>query len=109
MNIDVADCCLVCAEPLEWTGIGVCGHRDLCSRCVARMRFIIKDKKCVLCKQESATVFFTRSMGDYTARPPSEDPKELQVRMHAIRLQAKDSSRMAGANEQGRTALLRCC
>ena len=66
---DTSDCCLVCAEPLDFTGIGNCGHTEICSRCVIRMRFVMKDKNCVLCKQESPAVFITRFMGDYTARP----------------------------------------
>lgn len=82
-TIDVSDCCLVCADPLEWTGVGVCGHKEICSRCVARMRFVLKDNNCVLCKQESPAVFFTRFMGDYTARVPAEDyPAKLKVRCH---------------------------
>lgn len=82
-TIDVSDCCLVCADPLEWTGVGVCGHKEICSRCVARMRFVLKDNNCVLCKQDSPAVFFTRFMGDYTARVPAEDyPAKLKVRCH---------------------------
>ena len=68
MNIDAGECCLVCTNPLEWTGIGPCGHNEICSRCVARMRFVLKDKNCVLCKQECPSVFFTRYAGDYTSR-----------------------------------------
>ena len=74
--MSTADCCLVCADHLEWTGIGACGHKDLCSRCVARMRFVLKDKNCVLCKQENPAIFFTRFAGDYTVRP---DFADLQV------------------------------
>ncbi len=79
-TIDVADCCLVCADPLEWTGLGPCGHKEICSRCVARMRFVLKDNNCVLCKQDCPTVFFTRFMGDYTARPGPADFASLKVR-----------------------------
>lgn len=76
----VDDCCLVCADPLEWTAFGPCGHKEVCSRCVARMRFVLKDNGCVLCRQESKEVFFTKFMGDYTARLQPEQFAELQVR-----------------------------
>ena len=61
-NLFVAmeDCCVVCAEPLEWVGYGVCGHRDVCSTCISRLRFVLNDKKCCICKQECSIVFVTK-------------------------------------------------
>ncbi|KAG1663966.1 hypothetical protein FOA52_001092 [Chlamydomonas sp. UWO 241] len=79
-TIDVSDCCLVCADPLEWAGVGICGHKEICSRCVARMRFILKDNACVLCKTESPSMFVTRFMGDYTARVAPADFPLLKAR-----------------------------
>ncbi|XP_031497204.1 E3 ubiquitin-protein ligase HEL2 [Nymphaea colorata] len=60
------DCCAVCAEPLEWVAYGSCGHREVCSTCVVRLRFVLGDKRCCICKVESSTVFVTKAMGDYT-------------------------------------------
>lgn len=60
------DCCAVCVEPLEWVGYGPCGHRDVCSICIARLRFVLGDKQCCICKQECPSVFVTKAMGDYT-------------------------------------------
>ena len=79
MSQMVDDCCLVCAEPLEWTAFGACGHKEVCSRCVARMRFVLKDNGCVLCRQEIKEVFFTKFMGDFTARLAPEQFAELPV------------------------------
>ena len=31
-NSTMEDCCAVCAEPLEWTAYGQCGHTDACSK-----------------------------------------------------------------------------
>ncbi|CAA6663625.1 unnamed protein product [Spirodela intermedia] len=50
------DTCVVCAESLEW----------VCSTCVVRMRFVLDDRRCCLCKIESPTVFITKALGDYT-------------------------------------------
>ncbi|KAG9459919.1 hypothetical protein H6P81_004427 [Aristolochia fimbriata] len=61
------DCCAVCAEPLEWVAYGPCGHREVCSTCVVRLRFVLDDRRCCLCKTESAVVFVTKALGDYTA------------------------------------------
>lgn len=74
-----SDVCLVCADPLDFTAFGVCGHNEVCSRCVARMRIVLKDKGCVFCRQECGQVFFTRFMGDYTARLGPEDFDKLKV------------------------------
>ncbi|CAN1353138.1 E3 ubiquitin-protein ligase hel2 [Linum perenne] len=60
------DSCAVCAESLEWVAYGACGHRDVCSTCVVRLRFICQDRRCCICKTESDVVFITKAMGDYT-------------------------------------------
>ncbi|XP_058076739.1 E3 ubiquitin-protein ligase hel2 [Magnolia sinica] len=60
------DSCAVCAEPLEWVGYGSCGHREVCSTCVARLRFVLNDHRCCICKMESQSVFVTKALGDYT-------------------------------------------
>ncbi|KAE9598193.1 putative transcription factor interactor and regulator LIM family [Lupinus albus] len=60
------DCCAVCAEPLEWVAYGPCLHRDVCSTCVARLRFICDDRHCCICKTDCNVVFVTKALGDYT-------------------------------------------
>ncbi|KAL1831894.1 hypothetical protein ACET3Z_001545 [Daucus carota] len=61
------DSCAVCAETLEWTAYGQCGHREVCSTCVARLRFICDDQNCCICKSNLETVFVTKAQGDYTS------------------------------------------
>lgn len=56
----------MCAEPLEWVGYGVCGHQDVCSTCIARLRFVLSDKRCCICKQECPSVFMTKALGNFT-------------------------------------------
>ncbi|XP_073283767.1 uncharacterized protein [Primulina huaijiensis] len=60
------DSCAVCAESLEWVAYGACGHKDVCSTCVARLRFICDDRRCCICKTESNVVFVTKALGIYT-------------------------------------------
>ncbi|MFQ6658712.1 hypothetical protein Gotur_027847 [Gossypium turneri] len=60
------DSCVVCADNLEWVAYGACGHRDVCSTCVARLRFICNDRRCCICKTESNVIFVTKALGDYT-------------------------------------------
>ena len=54
------DFCVVCADTLEWVAYGSCGHRDVCSTCVARLRFVMDDKKCCICKTVCPFVFVTK-------------------------------------------------
>ncbi|KAK8639621.1 hypothetical protein V6N13_137994 [Hibiscus sabdariffa] len=60
------DSCAVCADSLEWVAYGACGHRDVCSTCVARLRFICNDRRRCICKTESNDIFVTEALGDYT-------------------------------------------
>ncbi|CAI9774256.1 unnamed protein product [Fraxinus pennsylvanica] len=60
------DSCAVCAEVFDWVAYGECGHKDVCSTCVARLRFICDDRRCCICKTESNVVFVTKALGDYT-------------------------------------------
>ncbi|KAJ8899018.1 hypothetical protein K2173_008841 [Erythroxylum novogranatense] len=60
------DHCAVCADALEWVAYGACGHREVCSTCVARLRFICDDRRCCICKTTNAVVFITKALGDYT-------------------------------------------
>ncbi|KAK1315610.1 hypothetical protein QJS10_CPA05g00125 [Acorus calamus] len=60
------DTCAVCAETLEWVAYGACGHREVCSTCVVRLRFVLDNRCCCICKTESPIVFVTKALGDYT-------------------------------------------
>ncbi|KAL7246426.1 hypothetical protein ACSBR2_001513 [Camellia fascicularis] len=53
--------CAVCAETLEWVAYGACGRREVCSTCIARLRFICNDRRCCICKTESNVVFVTKT------------------------------------------------
>lgn len=76
---EMEDCCAVCAEPLEWVAYGACNHREVCSTCVTRLRFVLKDKKCCICKQECDSVFVTKALGDFTK--PAGDFSTLPKRL----------------------------
>jgi len=75
-----AEFCAVCAEPLRWVAMGPCGHKETCHCCVARLRMVCKDLRCVICKQESASVFVTRAAGSYTTSLPAAAFAELPER-----------------------------
>ena len=63
------ECCAVCAEPLKFVAVGRCGHREVCSICSARMRGVMDDRECCICKAALPEVFVTRFLGSFTAVP----------------------------------------
>lgn len=78
--VPMEDCCAVCAEPLQWVAYGKCGHKEACSKCVARLRFVLEDKRCVICQQPLPVVFATKFLGAYTKAIAGLEFEELQVR-----------------------------
>jgi hypothetical protein len=53
--------CAVCMEPMEWVAVTPCGHREVCVRCAARIRFFHSDRRCCICRSHCATVVVTRA------------------------------------------------
>ena len=51
---------MICAEPLTHVAYGPCGHRDACVECVARLRFVMDDERCVICQQQCPDVRYAR-------------------------------------------------
>ena len=78
------DFCAVCAEPLEFVAYQKCGHKDTCSKCVARLRFVLNDRRCVICQQSDSAVVVTRFSGDYTATVPAAEFDRLKVELPAV-------------------------
>ena len=74
------DYCAVCAENLEWTAYAQCGHTETCSKCVARLRFVLDDTRCVVCQQSDSAVVVTRYAGEYTNKLPASDFATLKVK-----------------------------
>ena len=74
---------MVCAEPLEWVAYGHCGHKDACSKCVTRLRFVLDDKRCVICQQTLQNVFVTKFLGSFTKAIPAAEVMKLGVSSHA--------------------------
>lgn len=77
--VAMEDCCVICAEPMQFTAYGPCGHKEACSKCVTRLRFVLKDKRCVICQQPHPTVYVTKYLGDYTLALPANAFEEFQV------------------------------
>ena len=50
LNIIMESSCVLCCDPLKFVCVGKCNHKNMCEKCTLRMRILIKDFHCPLCK-----------------------------------------------------------
>jgi hypothetical protein len=53
--------CLVCCEDLRVAALGSCNHRSVCALCSVRLRQLLGDSACILCKRTLDHVVMTAS------------------------------------------------
>lgn len=58
---------MVCCEPMQFVAVPRCGHTDVCSTCVARLRMVVGSVECAMCRAPSEHVLVTRFSGSFTA------------------------------------------
>ena len=46
------DSCHICTDPISWYAVGECNHR-ICHLCSLRLRALLKDQSCSICKVRS--------------------------------------------------------
>ena len=46
------DNCILCFNEIKFFAMGECDHKNVCARCVLRIRLIMEDDKCSICKTE---------------------------------------------------------
>ncbi|KAK1927275.1 putative cytoplasm protein [Papiliotrema laurentii] len=52
--------CIICAEPVTYWSVGVCGHKT-CHVCAVRLRTFYKKYECTFCKTITPSLYFSRS------------------------------------------------
>lgn len=62
---DSAELCLLCADPIKYYAVGECNHTGMCSKCFMRMRMILHDKACPMCKTVLERVIVSRELRTY--------------------------------------------
>lgn len=55
--------CWVCCKPYCFVAVGECGHNDMCIYCAAKLRLLLKDIKCPICKTEQKRILITNDHG----------------------------------------------
>jgi hypothetical protein len=46
------DNCILCLNPIKFFALGQCDHKNVCNTCSLRMRLILEDEQCPICKTE---------------------------------------------------------
>lgn len=68
--------CWVCCQEMQFHAVGSCGHNDMCMRCALRLRILLKDYRCPICKAELERVLITdnptRTLEEYPRLSPVE-------------------------------------
>ncbi|DBA03333.1 TPA: hypothetical protein N0F65_004610 [Lagenidium giganteum] len=49
---DEREMCVLCADPIDFYAVGECNHHGICSKCSMRMRLIMNDRSCPICKKD---------------------------------------------------------
>jgi len=52
--------CLLCSNPIIFVALGQCGHILVCAKCSLRIRLLMDDNNCTLCKQELSEIVVTK-------------------------------------------------
>ncbi|WVW85416.1 hypothetical protein I302_107454 [Kwoniella bestiolae CBS 10118] len=88
------DVCFICAEPITFWSVGVCGHRT-CHVCAVRLRTFYKKTDCTFCKTPLPSLLFSRSPSapfptehHITPSPPSQIA-EAQAKIESLPKGAK--------------------
>jgi hypothetical protein len=51
-EVDLSDKehCILCFNDMKYFALGKCNHKNVCHICILRLRCIMNDKKCPICK-----------------------------------------------------------
>ena len=53
--------CWVCCKDLDFHAVGICGHNDMCLYCACRLRILLGDYKCPICKTNLPQILITKN------------------------------------------------
>ena len=53
-DLDLTDLehCILCYNDIRYYAMGKCNHKNVCHKCCLRIRLLLKDNKCSICKTE---------------------------------------------------------
>jgi hypothetical protein len=95
-EVDLSDHehCILCFNDKRQFALGKCNHKNVCHTCILRLRFIMKDKKCPICKTEceelliaeTSTLTFEDFSNPAFKKKLSVDPEDKNVYYESARV-----------------------
>lgn len=52
--------CILCFDDLYFVSLGRCDHKNVCNTCSLRLRLILEDEQCPICKTELDEILITK-------------------------------------------------
>lgn len=54
LDVDISDKehCILCFNQLKYFAMGICDHKNVCHICSLRLRLILEDEQCPICKAD---------------------------------------------------------
>ena len=84
-----AEHCILCFNELKFFALGQCDHKNVCNTCSLRLRLILEDEQCPICKADLDEIVITEdkdlTWGVFTKklkRRCEEDPEDDTVYFH---------------------------
>ena len=61
-DLDLTDLehCILCFNDIRYFAMGKCGHKNICHKCCIRIRLIMNDNKCSICKTDLDEIVISR-------------------------------------------------
>ncbi|KAJ3118517.1 hypothetical protein HDU96_000933 [Phlyctochytrium bullatum] len=83
------DLCHICTDPITFYSVGECNHR-ICHLCSLRLRALLKDQSCPLCKTALPKVVYTadaeKPFADYDIPKLPRVDQKLQIYFDEVRI-----------------------
>ena len=109
-SMDSDNNCLLCYQDIKYYSIGKCGHKNVCHTCCLRLRLIMEDETCPMCKTELEEVLIThdkniewKHFDKKMKKSCEEDPEDECIYYHT------DECRIAGMHFRNLTCMMHNC
>ena len=60
-NVSDSDNCILCYNAINFFAMGCCDHKNTCHKCSLRLRLIMKDSKCSICKTDLEEILISKN------------------------------------------------
>jgi len=109
-DIDLTDTdhCILCFNTIYFYALGKCGHKNVCHTCVLRMRIILKQRYCTICKTELEEIVISESKG-LTWDEFQKSPKAMQDKVDPTIYYETPKAKAASLKLRSYTCLFKDC